>query len=39
MVQAREEYLLSDLTALEREVLSAAIEKVEARARQLTRQG
>ena len=39
MVQAREEYLLSDLTAQEREVLAGAIEKVEARARQLARQG
>lgn len=39
MVQAREEYLLSDLTAEERQVLAGAIEKVEARARQLARQG
>jgi DNA-binding MarR family transcriptional regulator len=39
MVQAREEYLLSDLSAEEREVLSTALAKVEARARQLARQG
>jgi DNA-binding MarR family transcriptional regulator len=39
MVQAREEYLLSDLTPQERKVLAAAIDKVEVRARQLTRQG
>ncbi|GAB3657920.1 MarR family winged helix-turn-helix transcriptional regulator [Ramlibacter alkalitolerans] len=39
MVQAREEYLLSDLTAEEQAVLASALEKVEARARQLTRQG
>ena len=39
MVQAREEYLLSDLSAEERQVLSAALDKVEARARQLARQG
>jgi len=39
MVQAREEYLLSDLTPQELEVLAGAIDKVEARARQLTRQG
>ena len=39
MVQAREEYLLSDLTPEEQTVLSSALEKVEARARQLTRQG
>ena len=39
MVQAREEYLLSDLTAEERELLAAALAKVEARARQLARQG
>ena len=39
MVQAREEYLLSDLTAQEVELLAGAIDKVEARARQITRQG
>jgi DNA-binding MarR family transcriptional regulator len=39
MVRAREEYLLSDLTPQERKVFSAAIDKVEVRARQLTRQG
>jgi len=39
MVQAREDYLLSDLTPQELEVLAGAIDKVEARARQLTRQG
>jgi len=39
MVQAREEYLLSDLTPQELEVFAAAIDKVEVRARQLTRQG
>lgn len=39
MVQAREEYLLSDLTPQERKVFAAAIDKVEVRARQLTRQG
>ena len=39
MVQAREEYLLSDLTPQEVEVFAAAIDKVEVRARQLTRQG
>ena len=39
MVQAREEYLLSDLTPQELEVFAAAIHKVEVRARQLTRQG
>jgi DNA-binding MarR family transcriptional regulator len=39
MVQAREEYLLSDLSPQEMEVLAAAIDKVEARARQLTRHG
>jgi DNA-binding MarR family transcriptional regulator len=39
MVQARELYLLSDLSPQEQEVLSAALEKVGARARQLTRQG
>lgn len=39
MVQAREEYLLADLTASEQAVLARAMEKVEARARQLTRQG
>jgi DNA-binding MarR family transcriptional regulator len=39
MVQAREQYLLSDLSPQEQEVLSAALEKVGARARQLTRQG
>jgi DNA-binding MarR family transcriptional regulator len=39
MVQAREEYLLSDLSPQELEVLAGAIDKVEARARQLTRQG
>ena len=39
MVQAREEYLLSDLTAQEQQVLASALDKVEARARQLTRQG
>ena len=39
MVQAREEYLLSDLSPQELEVLAAAIDKVEARARQLTRHG
>ena len=39
MVQAREEYLLSDLTPEEQLVLSSALDKVEARARQLTRQG
>lgn len=39
MVQAREEYLLSDLTADEQAALDRALEKVEARARQLTRQG
>ena len=39
MVQAREEYLLSDLSPQERDVFAAAIDKVEVRARQLTRQG
>ncbi|HET8747113.1 MAG TPA: MarR family transcriptional regulator [Ramlibacter sp.] len=39
MVQAREEYLLADLTPEEQAVLARAIEKVEARARQLNRQG
>ena len=39
MVQAREEYLLADLTPQELEVFAAAIDKVEVRARQLTRQG
>jgi len=39
MVQAREEYLLSDLSPQELQVLAGAIDKVEARARQLTRQG
>jgi DNA-binding MarR family transcriptional regulator len=39
MVQAREEYLLSDLTAQEKAALAKAVEKVESRARQLTRQG
>ena len=39
MVQAREEYLLSDLTPEEQALLSSALDKVEARARQLTRQG
>ena len=39
MVQAREDYLLSDLTPQERKVFAAAIDKVEVRARQLTRQG
>ena len=39
MVQAREEYLLSDLTPQERKVFAAAIDKLEVRARQLTRQG
>jgi DNA-binding MarR family transcriptional regulator len=39
MVQAREEYLLSDLTPDEQAVLASALDKVEARARQLTRQG
>ncbi|GAB3773006.1 MarR family transcriptional regulator [Ramlibacter monticola] len=39
MVQAREEYLLSDLSPEEREALAKALEKVEARARQLARQG
>jgi DNA-binding MarR family transcriptional regulator len=39
MVQAREEYLLSDLSPEEREALAKALDKVEARARQLARQG
>ena len=39
MVQAREEYLLSDLSPEERELLVTALAKVEARARQLARQG
>jgi len=39
MVQAREEYLLSDLTPEEQATLASALDKVEARARQLTRQG
>lgn len=39
MVQAREEYLLSDLTAAERKVLDSALEKVSGRAKQLIRQG
>ena len=37
-VQARAEYLLADLTAQERKVLSSALDKVEARARQLARE-
>jgi DNA-binding MarR family transcriptional regulator len=39
MVRAREEYLLSDLSEHERQLLATAIDKVEQRARQLTRQG
>jgi DNA-binding MarR family transcriptional regulator len=39
MVRAREEYLLSDLTPKEQDALASAIAKVEARARQLARQG
>ncbi len=39
MVQAREEYLLCDLTQQERKMLDRVIGKVEARARQLARQG
>jgi DNA-binding MarR family transcriptional regulator len=39
MVQAREEYLLSDLTPEERAALAGALDKIEARARQLRRQG
>lgn len=39
MVQAREEYLLADLSAAERQVLDAAFEKVGERARQLIRHG
>lgn len=39
MVQAREEYLLSDLSEAERRLLDAALEKVGERARQLVRHG
>lgn len=39
MVQAREEYLLSDLTEAERQVLAAAFDKIGERARQLIRHG
>lgn len=39
MVQAREEYLLADLSEAERKVLDAAFEKVGERARQLIRHG
>ena len=39
MVQAREEYLLSDLSEAERKVLAAAFDKVGERARQLVRHG
>lgn len=39
MVQAREEYLLADLSGAERQALDAAFEKIGERARQLIRQG
>ena len=39
MVQAREEYLLADLSEAERKVLEAAFDKVGERARQLIRHG
>lgn len=39
MVQAREEYLLSDLSEAERKVLASAFGKVGERARQLIRHG
>ena len=39
MVQAREEYLLSDLSEAERKLLLAAFDKVGERARQLIRNG